>query len=109
MQQDENDDPFWELSSGGTRRVTVNSFKGAVMVNIREYYEADGKKMPGKKGISMPMDQWAALMEVLPQIEGVLREKGESVVRPKFGEGNGVEVGSGKKNFEATSEEDEGR
>jgi len=108
MQQDEHDDPFWELSSGGTRRVTVNSFKGAVMVNIREYYEADGKKMPGKKGISMPMDQWAALMEVLPQIEGVLREKGESVVRPKFGEGNGVEVGSGKKNFEATSEEDEG-
>lgn len=48
-QRDENGDRFWELSSGGTRRVTVNKFMGRWMVNVREYYEQDGKLKPGKK------------------------------------------------------------
>lgn len=47
--KDDNGDEYWELSSAGTRRVTVNEFKGNVMVNLREYYEANGKRLPGKK------------------------------------------------------------
>lgn len=31
------------------RRVTVSSFRGQTMVNLREYYEKDGQELPGKK------------------------------------------------------------
>lgn len=84
----------------------------------------------------MPMDQYAALVRLLPHIETVLKEKGEMVLRPDYessgqgegdgegedeggggiegkGEGKGLRGGEGgevdeRKNFEATSEEDEG-
>lgn len=48
-QEDDNGDRYWELSAGGMRRATVNNFKGTWMVNLREYYEANGEKKPGKK------------------------------------------------------------
>jgi hypothetical protein len=44
---DANGDRYWELSK--MRRVTVSSFRGKTMVNIREYYEKDGQVLPGKK------------------------------------------------------------
>lgn len=44
---DSNGDQYWELSR--LRRVTVSSFKGRTMVNVREYYEKDGQELPGKK------------------------------------------------------------
>mgnify|MGYP000894237473 CR=1 FL=1 len=44
---DSNGDVYWEISR--LRRVTVSSFKGRTMVNIREYYEKDGNELPGKK------------------------------------------------------------
>lgn len=48
-QVDSEGNKFWELSSGGTRRATVGDFKGNMMVHIREYYDKDGEKAPGKK------------------------------------------------------------
>jgi hypothetical protein len=46
-QTDENGDSYWEISKA--RRVVISEFKGMKMVNIREYYEKDGKSLPGKK------------------------------------------------------------
>lgn len=46
---DENGDKFWPINVPGTRRVTINQFKGKWMVNIREYYDANGEMKPAKK------------------------------------------------------------
>lgn len=44
---DSNGDRYWEISK--MRRVSVSTFRGKTMVNIREYYEKDGQELPGKK------------------------------------------------------------
>lgn len=49
---DANGDKFWELSK--MRRVTISSFRGKTLVNIREYYEKDGQELPGKKVLRLP-------------------------------------------------------
>lgn len=71
----------------------------------------------------MPMDQYAAFVTLLPDIEAVLNENGQSVPRPNYvgakgqsdeGDENKCEYDSNiedpaslKKNIEATSDEDE--
>lgn len=37
------------IQLSGKRRITVSDFKGLTMISIREYYEKDGKMLPGKK------------------------------------------------------------
>jgi len=106
QQTDDSGDAFWELSSGSTRRVTVNQFKGSWQVNIREYYNRDGAMLPGKKGISMPVDQWAALVQALPQIEKVLKEAGQEVPRPRF-DGGGASLGETEAKAPEEQEEEE--
>ena len=108
QQTDDSGDAFWELSSGSTRRVTVNQFKGSWQVNIREYYNKDGAMLPGKKGISMPIDQWAALVQALPGIEKVLKEAGQEVPRPKFGGGASMDEGEAEVEEEQEEEEEQG-
>eukprot|EP00939_MAST-03C_sp_MAST-3C-sp1_P001118 g1118.t1 len=59
---------FYELSR--TRRLTIRSWKGRMLVDIREYYEKDGTMRPGKKGISLTGSQWDLLrgiMNALPR------------------------------------------
>lgn len=45
---DEDGEPTWLLEN--RRFVKVREFKGKVMVDIREYYDAGGELKPGKKG-----------------------------------------------------------
>ncbi|KAH8793626.1 putative RNA polymerase II transcriptional coactivator [Hyaloscypha sp. PMI_1271] len=68
---------FFELSSGRTpRRVEVSDFKGSKLVNIREYYEKDEEWLPGKKGISLSIDQYKALLRAIPAINAQLKDMG---------------------------------
>jgi activated RNA polymerase II transcriptional coactivator p15 len=55
------------------RRVSVNSFRGKQLVNIREYYtDSAGDTKPGRKGISLSVEQYEALKEALPAIDRAL-------------------------------------
>ncbi|KAJ5621191.1 ssDNA-binding transcriptional regulator [Penicillium herquei] len=110
---DSNGDKYWEISK--MRRVTVSEFRGKTMVNLREYYEKDGQELPGKKGISLPIDQFAALIKILPELEQAVQDSGESLPRPIYS-GDTDETthakadkspSPSKQNIEATSDEDE--
>ncbi|EXJ73727.1 uncharacterized protein A1O5_03489 [Cladophialophora psammophila CBS 110553] len=116
-QVDSDGNTYWEISKA--RRVTLSEFKGKRLVNIREYYEKDKEWLPGKKGISMSIEQYSALIQIMPQIEAVLKGQGEKVPRPNYdgsvpptdeenieGEGEDEETRK-KQNIEATSDEDE--
>jgi len=52
-------DKYIEL--GKKKRATVRSFKGTPLIDIREFYGADGDEKPGKKGISLTLEQWETL------------------------------------------------
>lgn len=54
---------------GGKRYVSVSEFKGKKLVNIREYYQKDGKTLPGKKGISLSEEQYESLKKVISIID----------------------------------------
>ena len=51
----------------------MSEFKGKAYVNIREYYESDGKMLPGKKGISLGIEQWEALKTFISKIDSDLK------------------------------------
>lgn len=55
--------PDLPIQLSAMRKADVSDFKGTVYVSIREYYEKDGKQQPGKKGISLPADQFQKLLE----------------------------------------------
>lgn len=67
------------------------------------------------KGISLPLDQFASLVTLLPDLEVVLKEQGQSIPRPEYTSSDSRQNESSdpedskdsKKNIEATSDEDE--
>jgi len=78
--KDKNESKFWELSCSKTpRRVEVSEFKGSKLVNIREFYQKDDEYLPGKKGISLSIDQYKALVKAIPEINASLRSHGIEV------------------------------
>lgn len=109
---------YWEISKA--RRVTLSEYRGKKMVGIREYYEKDGEMLPGKKGISMTLEQYGVLVSLLPGIESELKKGGISdIPRPNYdavmdedGDNDGdadeaEERGGGRANHEATSDEED--
>ncbi|PHH83143.1 hypothetical protein CDD82_3436 [Ophiocordyceps australis] len=112
---DDEGNPFWELSA--KRRIGISHFRNACLVNVREFYEKDGKMLPGKKGISLSVDQYAALLKAAPAINVALRDLGQKIdtfehiidapanPSPKSEK---PRTKPSKANIEATSDEDEG-
>lgn len=105
-------------------------------INVREFYEKDGKNLPGKKvgnstiypflcingpsralmdvqGISLSVEQYAAFLKAVPGINAALRELGhpvddldESAEHVKVSKESKAKAKAAKTNFEATSDED---
>ncbi|KAG5926298.1 hypothetical protein E4U42_003445 [Claviceps africana] len=111
--KDDDGNPFWELSN--KRRVGVSQFKSMCLVNIREYYENDGKMLPGKKGISLSVAQYTALLKAAPAINDTLRQLGQTVEEVADPTDAALEPAkatkekrrASKANIEATSDEED--
>ncbi|WZH43664.1 transcriptional Coactivator p15-domain-containing protein [Fusarium acuminatum] len=113
--KDDDGNPFWELSN--KRRVGISEFSKKTFVNVREYYEKDGKTLPGKKGISLSIEQYNALLKAIPRINATLRAKGlvvegdeaeelETALEP-VSKAKKERKRSPKSNIDVTSEEEE--
>jgi len=50
---------FFDLT--GKKRFTVRKWKGKVLLDVREFYENNGEMRPGKKGISLNLEQFKIL------------------------------------------------
>ncbi|RAR01457.1 PC4-like protein [Stemphylium lycopersici] len=85
LKTDDNGDTYVGLNTSGKRRVTVSDFNKSTLVSIREYYVTDaGETRPGKKGISLTIDQYNTLLAAAPLIETALAKKDIKVVRPDY-------------------------
>lgn len=108
------------------RRVGITHFRNTTLINIREYYESGGQMRPGKKGISLSLDQYKALVQAIPDINAALRDD-VTTIGDADDQVGGVDAGKGasegsckamaatqekkarapkKSNIEATSDED---
>ncbi|TPX49972.1 hypothetical protein SeMB42_g00569 [Synchytrium endobioticum] len=57
-----------------TKKATVRTFKGKILIDIREYYtdkETEEEK-PGKKGIALSVECWNKLKELMVQIDDAI-------------------------------------
>ncbi|PVH80720.1 PC4-domain-containing protein [Cadophora sp. DSE1049] len=107
----------WELSKGSKpRRVTISEFKGNRLINIREFYDKDGKFLPGSKGLSLTIDQYKNLLNAIPNINKHLKGLGIDVSASAISDEESEEEvpkkrvkakKEAKANIEATSEEDD--
>ncbi|KAJ2925134.1 hypothetical protein H1R20_g11982, partial [Candolleomyces eurysporus] len=62
------------IDLGKKKHATVRTFKGMKLIDIREYYNAGGEDKPGKKGISLTLDQWNTLIAASDTIDQLLQD-----------------------------------
>jgi len=65
-------DSYIEL--GKQKRITISKFKGKVLIDIREYYGKPGEEKPGKKGISLTVEQWETLQSASDELSGLIEQ-----------------------------------
>ncbi|OMJ90781.1 hypothetical protein SteCoe_6760 [Stentor coeruleus] len=67
----DNEENKIQLSS--QRFVEASKFRGKTYISIREFYEdPEGNLKPGKKGISLTIDQWKKLCENIHKIDRMI-------------------------------------
>jgi len=63
LKKNDSGETYFELSP--KRRFTVSKWRGDVRLDIREFYEKDGKMLPGTKGLSLTMDQYKIIRDLI--------------------------------------------
>ncbi|CAK4613178.1 unnamed protein product [Aphanomyces euteiches] len=66
-EKQEDGSVLFDLTS--KKQVSVRTWKNAVMVDIREYYDSNGEMKPTKKGISLTKDQWKTVVSLADDID----------------------------------------
>ena len=74
MQNFIKEDGEYYKDLGKNKRLKLKTYKGAVYVDIREYYSAEGAMKPGKKGITLSWEQWEELLESAKELEELRAE-----------------------------------
>jgi len=69
---DGSDEPSW--SFGNMKKARVNQFNGKTYVDLREFYvdKSTEETKPGKKGISLNVEEYQKLKEIIPEIDSNL-------------------------------------
>ena len=58
------------LGEKSNRMVTVTPFLGKLKVHIRQFYvNENGEKKPGKNGIVLDLEEFEALVKVVPEVQ----------------------------------------
>ncbi|XP_014231528.1 activated RNA polymerase II transcriptional coactivator p15 [Trichogramma pretiosum] len=72
-----NDDgeTSWEL--GNMKFVTIRTFKGKLLVDIREKYmdKNSGDLKPGKKGISLNVENWKQFYDIVEEVNEAVKSQ----------------------------------
>jgi len=67
--------------NGDELRCTFSYFEGKPVVQLRDWYERDGKWLPGKKGIALPPRELAAIASALETALEKIERDGHPVRR----------------------------
>ncbi|KAM3849934.1 activated RNA polymerase II transcriptional coactivator p15-like [Diretmus argenteus] len=66
------DDNMFQISK--MKYFSVRDFKGKCLIDIREYWmNQDGEMKPGKKGISLNLEQWNQLKDHISEIDDAIK------------------------------------
>ena len=53
-------------------RLAVRQWHNRTLIDVREFYEKDNKKLPGKKGISLSPDEWAIVRDNIAAVDAAI-------------------------------------
>lgn len=67
-----DEDALFTAELGSSKRVAVRNYKNIKLIDIREFYEKNGEKLPGRKGISLTSAQFQALLEQADEVKRIL-------------------------------------